>query len=424
MGAHLPGLPHARVTGKLCNKNNVPIRTDMAFHDLTGGNAWVSRILASVDREDGNPAFDQYNYDLLDGKHAGARIDLAGLQGTAPALLDGETRALANLQRAADLSVVAETADQATVRIVNNTGHKLISGFPEGRRMWLNVTFVDASGSELPGTGINSYEDLVTTLDAQGNEQYVSGGILHIDRDDLVYEAKLSSTLTGEDKTFHFVLATDRYKDNRIPPKGFRIAHAAERQIQPRHENSDAPNYFSEHEYAGGFDDVTFAKPDGAAGWIATLRYQTTSREYVEFLRDEINAAGTATLASPTPSGEASAYVVQTDPFFEPLKGWGDAIWDLWLHNGGAAPVTMTATISRPGGMIISSEPQGIHLRFETIAGRHYQVEVSTDLTPDSWTPIGPGVLGDGSPALVVDPAGTGQERRFYRVVTTAPAGS
>ncbi|MFN2196699.1 MAG: phosphoglycerate kinase, partial [Anaerolineales bacterium] len=38
-----------------------------------------------------------------------------------------------------------------------------------------------------------------------------------------------SSSLTGEDETFHFALATGRYKDNRIPPKGFRIGEAADR---------------------------------------------------------------------------------------------------------------------------------------------------------------------------------------------------
>lgn len=36
-----------------------------------------------------------------------------------------------------------------------------------------------------------------------------------------------------------------------------------------------------------------------------------------------------------------AAYLVQTDPFFANLKGWGNALWDLWLHNNGAAPVIM-----------------------------------------------------------------------------------
>ena len=39
----------------------------------------------------------------------------------------------------------------------------------------------------------------------------------------------MASTHTGEDHTFHFALATSRAKDNRIPPKGFRIGEAAAR---------------------------------------------------------------------------------------------------------------------------------------------------------------------------------------------------
>ena len=82
------------------------------------------------------------------------------------------------------------------------------------------------------------------------------------------------------------------------------------------------------------------------ASGYAALRYQTTSKDYIEFLRDEINGIS-ETLSSPTPSGEPNAYIVQTDPFFANLKGWGNAIWDLWLHNGGAEPVTMSTVGSQ-----------------------------------------------------------------------------
>lgn len=411
---HMP-----RVTGKLCNKNNVPTRTDAAFHDLTGGNAWTSRILASLD-EESNPEFDQYNHDLLSDL-----LDVEGLQGVAPALLDGEQRSLGNLRRAGDIVLVSESDTEATVRIVNNTGHKLISGFPEGRRMWLNVRFVDASGvvpAGLAGAEVNPYEELVITGSGP-TQAYVSGGDLVTTRDDLVYEAHMSSSLTGEDKSFHMVLATDRYKDNRIPPKGFDLAGAASRLSQPRWEGADAPDYFTVEEYAGGYDEVTFPKPPGAAGWVATLYYQTTSKEYVEFLRDEINGTG-GTLASPTPSGEADAYIVQStvEPsatFFSPLKTWGDVIWNMWLHNDGAPPVFMAAAISRPTNMELSRAADGIHIVFDTIVGREYRVEVSADLTPASWGTVGGVIGGDGSAADVVDPAGLGQARRFYRVVST-----
>ncbi|HEY0592081.1 MAG TPA: multiheme c-type cytochrome [Thermoanaerobaculia bacterium] len=331
------------VRGKAANMPAIPLRADLALHDLSGGNAWILGILASVDRT--GSGYDAANDAILSGsKYPGAKIDVAGLQGFGQALLDGRSRALAQLEAAATLELVSWDRTALRLRVRNNTGHKLISGFPEGRRMWLNVKFHDSGGS-LVGE-VNPYEPLVTARDGQGNEQYASGATLRATRDDLVWEAKMSSSLTGEASTFHFVLVTGRTKDNRIPPQGFDTAEAAHRLSLPARSGADAPDLFTAAEYAGGYDEVEIAAPSGAATWRATLYYQTTSREYVEFLRDEVN--GTAsTLALPAPSGEAKAYAVQTDPFFAPLRDWGRAIWDLWLHNGGAAPVEMTSLAPR-----------------------------------------------------------------------------
>jgi hypothetical protein len=155
-----------------------------------------------------------------------------------------------------------------------------------------------------------------------------------------------STDLTGETKTFHFALATGRYKDNRIPPKGFDIGGAAERVSVPVWHGVEDAGFFTSAEYAGGYDEVSLTIPVGADSVEVNLYYQTTSREYIEFLRDEINGTGNLTLSSPTPSGEANAYVVQSDPFFSQLKAWGDTIWQLWTHNmnvDGAAPFLMTA---------------------------------------------------------------------------------
>ena len=51
---------------------------------------------------------------------------------------DGMLRAGQHLTQAAILDVNGNI-----VRITNMTGHKLISGYPEGRRMWLNIKFYD-----------------------------------------------------------------------------------------------------------------------------------------------------------------------------------------------------------------------------------------------------------------------------------------
>ncbi len=78
------------------------------------------------------------------------------------------------------------------------------------------------------------------------------------------------------------------------------------------------PDYFTPAEYTGGYDEVTITKPSGTGtvSWEATLYYQTTSKEYIEFLRDEINGVAT-TLYWPTyyqdnydPSATDPAYLV------------------------------------------------------------------------------------------------------------------
>ena len=121
------------------------------------------------------------------------------------------------------------------------------------------------------------------------------------------------------------------------------------------------PGYFTAAEYAGGYDEQVVPVIPGAARVEATLYYQGTSREFVEFLRDEINGTGN-TLSSPTPSGEAVAYIAQTDPFFSGLKAWGNTIWELWEHNHGLdgsstsvpgiVPVEMTSVSVTPAPVI------------------------------------------------------------------------
>ncbi len=340
------------VTGRGANKSDAPLRTDLPLHDQTGGNAWMSGILASV--ATGTAFHDPYNRAILSGtKYPGAKIDVAGLQWVPNELKAGQQRALQMLREAATITTQAEDSSSLTLRVRNNTGHKLISGFPEGRRMFLYVTFYDAAGRLLGE--VNRYEPLTTVKDGQGNDTYVSGAEFVSRTEPLIWEAHMSSALTGEQKTFHFALATDRYKDNRIPPKGFDTSGMNARLAQPKWAGGDAPGLFTVEEYTGGWDDVALAKPAGTASWYATLYYQTTSKEYIEFLRDQVNGAKAPgsgsdfpTLTSPAPSGEAQAYIVQSDPFFANLKDWGKAIWDLWLHNGGAAPVVMTELGTAP----------------------------------------------------------------------------
>ncbi len=349
------------VVGVGCNKSGTPIRPDQStehpnsgqpLHDMTGGNAWISHILASLDPN--GPVYDPVNADLLDQGPAVLTLDLNA--GETPkqngaALMAGSDRAKEQLLLAATIKNVNYNASNGSLSftVQNNSAHKLISGFPEGRRIFVNVGFYssgnlifevnpyDYTNGTLKGLNYNYQPDPDLEMPEAlypATEAYV---------DELVYETHPSSNLTGEDETFHFALATDRYKDNRIPPKGFRINESLARFCQPRWHGTDAEDYFTSAEYAGGYDDVNLTdygvSVTGADYVEINLYYQTTSREYMEFLRDEINA-NPSNLTLP-----AEGYILQTDSFFSQLKFWGNTIWSLWKHNmnvDGAKPFLMT----------------------------------------------------------------------------------
>ena len=323
-------------------------------HRMIGGNLWVPYLLASI--VPGSPNYDATNEALM--KQGPAALTLDFSQGTPldPVVLL-ETRAL-SAQMLQD-SISMPTANytlansEFTLRLQNHTGHKLISGYPEGRRMFLNIkAYV---GDQLIYE-INPYDAAIGTLkglseDYSQSSPALGSGEAYVD--ELVYEVHQSSDLLGVNETFHMALATQRYKDNRILPAGFRVADAAERLCEPVwHGVSDtnyhaANNHYTQAEYEGGYDEVTVVLPSGTERIEAALYYQTTSREFIEFLRDEINGTDNTTLTG-TGAGGDPPYIAQTDPFFSGMAAWGDTIWQLWEHNKdipGAAPVLMTNTL-------------------------------------------------------------------------------
>jgi hypothetical protein len=103
------------VTGYGCNKNGVPLRNDLPLHDMTGGNTFMPQLIAQLFPDEINPN----------------------------ALANGIERATYMLQNAATLHLEVSSPNgteprQAVVIITNETGHKLPSGYPEGRRIWIN----------------------------------------------------------------------------------------------------------------------------------------------------------------------------------------------------------------------------------------------------------------------------------------------
>jgi hypothetical protein len=357
---HMPDL-----SGKACNKNQGVLRPSESIehlksgvpqHDLTGGNIWVSSILASAVTD--SPNYDPTNDALLNQGPASLTLDLTQGDIFDPVmLLAGVERAGQSLRNAAAIQNVVYDAGsgELSFQVQNQTGHKLISGFPEGRRMFINVRFYDSSTLLKE---VNPYDTAAGTLKGLSGYVYDDPDNVVADPlplgpaeayvDELVYEMHPMSAVTGEDESFHFVLGTERYKDNRIPPKGFRSGEAAGRLSEPVWHGNSAPDYFTAQEYAGGYDDVFLVDygitVPGATYVEIDLYYQTTSREYLEFLRNEINGTGELTLSG-SGASEDPPYLIQSDPFFSQLKAWGSTIWRLWRHNKdrpGAYPFQMT----------------------------------------------------------------------------------
>lgn len=315
-------------------------------HRMIGGNLWIPYILASI--EPTSPNYDATNESLLKQGPAALTLDFTQGEALDPfMLLETVERSGQMLQDSISMPVANYSlgSSEFTLRLQNHSGHKLISGYPEGRRMFLNIKAY--ANNELIYE-INPYDYTAGTLKGLDADYSPSSPPLtdwEAYRDQLVYEVHQSSSILGVDETFHMALATERYKDNRIPPQGFRMEEAASRLCEPVWHGVSDTDYFTTAEYAGGYDEVTVSLPAGTERIEAALYYQTTSREFVEFLRDEINGTGD-TLSGPGAGGDP-AYIVQTDPFFSGMAAWGNTIWQLWEHNmdvPGASPVMMTNT--------------------------------------------------------------------------------
>ncbi len=163
-------------------------------------------------------------------------------------------------------TVVAGEEVALTVRVENKTGHKLPTGYPEGRRSWLEVQLLDADGEVLFHSG---------AYDAGTGERADDPQLR-------TYEVRMAA---GGAEGFHFLLQDELLQDNRIPPRGFQPAPDTA-PVGREYEVLDG-GALAHWDLAPYEIEIPRDALAGAATVRASLLYQTTSREYVEFLRDE-----------------------------------------------------------------------------------------------------------------------------------------
>lgn len=243
-----------------CNLENPGARTgNLAAHTLVGGNRWVPTILsgeygAALGRTD---AFAQT---------AGAAQQM--LQGAAQIAITPGAYTAPDAGSAGSLAL--------SVRVTNLSGHKLPTGYSEGRRMWLDVQVRDATNALVAESGAYDVASGELTRDGQARVYEVLQGI---------WNGTSCAIADGASKAqFHFVLNDCIAKDNRIPPLGF--SGGADPETQPV-----AVNYGSGARL-DNYDDAPYAfvLPTGTALPVsvsATLYYQTASKPYIDFLHDE-----------------------------------------------------------------------------------------------------------------------------------------
>ena len=261
---HMP-----KTTGTACQPVlGGAVRDDLPLHEFHGANSWVLDAVRSLypDSETGL---------------------------SAQSVADAHARNAALLGKAVDVELAKHGSD-LVVRVVNQSGHKLPTGYGEGRRMWIHVRFFSRFGDLVQEHG--AYDAATATLTQDTRVYEVQQGL------DAVMAA-LTGLSAGP--TFHFMLNNTIVADGRIPPRGF--SNAAFEAVQA----SPVGASFAEQQY---WDDASFAIPSGAVTADVEVFHQTTTKEYIEFLRD----------ANTSDASGATAYAQ-------------------WVANGRSAPVRMAA---------------------------------------------------------------------------------
>ena len=231
-------------------------RPDFSQHLIAGGNTYMLDLIAR-------------NADTLS-------VTATGFD----EMVDG-TRALLGVAAEVSLEAVARFGDDLgfTVRVVNNSGHKLPTSYPS-RRAWLHVQITDAVGSVVFESG---------AIDASGR---IAG--LNSDADLTTLEPHHRTITSGEQVQSYEALMEDRdgnltytlleaaiyRKDNRLLPLGMDKTIVPVT-IRPCGDAADDPNF------GAGGDLVDFRIPGLDAGTYAIsvrLNYQTLAYGHAQDL--------------------------------------------------------------------------------------------------------------------------------------------
>ena len=189
------------------------------------------------------------------------------------------------------------------VRVTNNTGHKLPTGYPS-RRVWLQLTVKNGNNQVIFESGAPDANGYISTdakrldpacLAIDKPQAFESSACYEPHRDVITDDSQIAiyETVLGDtngDITHVLLHANSYLKENRIPPQGFTISQATaiEPQTVPAGINGDADFNALNNQEGSGSDTVHYRIPvNGQTGPYsveAKLHYQAIQPSFVNSL--------------------------------------------------------------------------------------------------------------------------------------------
>jgi len=297
---HMPEVPNSAACGSYNNEHQHPLGNRR--HDLLGANRFMMTLL----QQDAAPGFEAASYDV-----ALQRMD--EFLATAATM---EVEPPASVDLGAGLSGL-------TVTVTNESGHKLPSGYSEGRVMWLEV--------------VGRYGDQVVTSSGLWDQATAT---IQDDPSVRRYEGIAEDYATGTRN--HLLLNNHWVLDTRIPPRG----------LQP---NIDTDPVGDRYAMADGawqhWDEVTYTLPgvpdladatpdddtDDQLELSVRLLYVINTRDYIELLADDntTTEVGTELAGRFESNGWATPVVLAEQTLQIPISGFGGGGGDSTSSGGG-----------------------------------------------------------------------------------------
>ena len=307
---HMPEVPDTAACGPYNNVYQHPVGNRR--HDLLGANRFMLTLL----QEDAAPGFEASTYGIALERMDEFLATSATMEVEPPASVD-----------------LGAGLEGLTVTITNETGHKLPSGYSEGRVMWIEV--VGRYGGEVVMSSGLWDQATATIQDDPAVRRYEG-----IAQD---YDSGVRN---------HLLLNNHWAEDSRIPPRGLRPDVETD-PVGGRYPmlGDGTWQHWDEVSYglpgAPEVEDATPSDPsDDTLEVSVRLLYVINTREYIELLANdnETNEAGTEIASRFEAMGWATPVVLAEQEISIPIASFGGGSGSSSTSDGGGEESTAAST--------------------------------------------------------------------------------